>query len=117
MAALHPVPRERTRADGAVHAARVMRRSLAAGAAAAAALILPAAAWSHAALLKTVPQASVVVSSPPRAVSLVYSEAVEPRFAIVSVTDAAANQLAVGPATRSPADVDQLDVPLKPLRE
>jgi copper transport protein len=84
---------------------------------AAAALALPSAAWSHAALLKTVPAASVVVSSPPKTIALVFSEAVEPRFAIVSVTDAAAHQFAGGPARRSSSNVDELDVSLKPLRE
>jgi copper transport protein len=83
----------------------------------AAALALPAVAWSHAVLLKTVPAASVVVSSPPKSAALVFSEAVEPRFAIVSVTDAAAHQLTAAPAHRSTANLDELDVPLKPLRE
>ena len=94
-----------------------MRRLSATALVAGAALALPAAAWSHAALLKTVPAASVVVSSPPKTVGLVFSEAVEPRFAIVSVTDAAARQVAAGPATRSASNVDELDVPLKALRE
>ena len=49
---------------------------------------LPAAAWAHAALLRTVPVASATVNAPPKQVALTYSEAVEPRFAIVSVTDA-----------------------------
>jgi len=54
------------------------------------ALALPASAAAHAVLIKTVPQASVTLSGPPKEVALTYSEAVEPRFAIVSVTDAAA---------------------------
>jgi copper transport protein len=94
-----------------------MKRSLAPALVAAAALALPAVAWSHAALLKTTPAASVVVSSPPKSIAMVFSEAVEPRFAIVSVTDAGAHQLAAGPARRSSSNVDELDVALKPMRE
>jgi copper transport protein len=82
-----------------------------------AALALPASAFAHAALLKTVPSASVTVDSSPKQVQLVYSEAVEPRFAIVSVTDANATSETTGPPTRDPGNADQLDVPLKHLRE
>jgi len=94
-----------------------MKRIVVPALVAAAALALPAVAWSHAALLKTVPAASGVVSSPPKTAALVFSEAVEPRFAIISVTDAAAHQLAAGPAQRSSSNVDELDIPLKPMRE
>jgi copper transport protein len=83
----------------------------------AAALALPASAWAHAALLHTVPSASGVVNSPPPEVSLTYSEAVEPRFAIVSVTDAAGTQQASGPPRRSPANPDTLVVPLRHLAQ
>jgi copper transport protein len=94
-----------------------MRRGLVLAAAAASALAVPAVAWSHAALLRTVPAASVVVNTPPKQVALVFSEAVEPRFAIVSVTDAGATQLTAGSPQRSPANADELDVPVKPLPE
>ena len=79
-----------------------------------AALALPGSAWAHAALLKTSPSASVTVNAAPKQVALTYSEAVEPRFAIVSVTDAAGKQQTTGRPTRSPADPDELDVPLAP---
>jgi copper transport protein len=85
--------------------------------AAAAALALPAVAWAHAALLRTVPEASRTVNTPPKQVSLTYSEAVEPRFAIVSVTDAAGHQQTAGPPRRSPTDPNTLLVPLKHLPE
>jgi copper transport protein len=94
-----------------------MRRGLILAAAAASALAVPAVAWSHAALLRTVPAASVVVNTPPKQVALVFSEAVEPRFAIVSVTDAGATQLTAGSPQRSPANADELDVPVKHLPE
>ena len=118
VAALPPVPRRRPRDHGALHAARrVSRRLLTFGAVAAAALLLPAAAWAHAALLKTFPAASAEVDTPPAEVRLVYDEAVEPRFAIISVTDAAAHQEVDGAVHRSAANVDEIDVPLKRVRE
>lgn len=94
-----------------------MRRALCISLAAAGALVLPAAAFAHAALLRTVPQASGVVNASPTQVALTFSEAVEPRFAIVSVTDAAAHQQASGPPRRSPTDPDTLLVPIKHVPE
>jgi copper transport protein len=86
-------------------------------ASAAASLALPAAAWAHAALLQTTPVASRVVNTPPTQVSLRYSEAVEPRFAIVSVTNAAGDKETSGAPRRSPSNADTLVVPLKRLSE
>jgi len=95
-----------------------MRRMvLIALAALAASLTLPAAAWAHAALLQTAPVASRVVNTPPKEVALRYSEAVEPRFAIVSVTDASGSRETAGSPSRSPADADTLVIPLKRLHE
>jgi copper transport protein len=85
--------------------------------AAAAALSLPSAAWAHAVLVRTSPQASVVVNRPPPVVLLKYSEAVEPRFAVVSVTDAAGNQQRAGSPQRSATDPTTLVVPLKRLAQ
>jgi copper transport protein len=81
------------------------------------ALALPASASAHAVLIRTVPEASVTLGAPPKQVALTYSEAVEPRFAIVSVTDAAGHQLATGPPRRSPGNPDTLLVPLKRSHE
>ena len=86
-------------------------------AAAVAALALPAAAWAHAALLRTDPLPSGTVNTPPKELRLTYTEAVEPRFAIVSVTDADARQQTAGPPRRSPENVDTLVVPLKKLSQ
>jgi copper transport protein len=83
----------------------------------AAALALPAAASAHAALLRTVPSASGVVNRPPTQVDLTYSEAVEPRFAIVSVTDAGGVQRTAAPAHRSATNPDTLVVPLERVPE
>lgn len=93
------------------------RRSLLLVLAAAAALALPAAAWAHAALLQTSPVASRTVNVAPAQVELRYSEPVEPRFAVVSVTDPAARRVTAGAPRRSPANADTLIVPLKRLGE
>ena len=53
------------------------------------ALVAPAAASAHAYLVKTVPAASATLNAAPPAVQLTYDEAVEPRFALVSVSDVA----------------------------
>ncbi len=78
-----------------------------------AALTLPAVASAHAYLTKTVPAASVELESPPPSVQLTYDEAVEPRFALISVTDVNAHSVTAGTVTRSPANPDTLVMPLK----
>jgi copper transport protein len=78
------------------------------------ALLAPAAASAHAYLIKTVPSASGIVDVSPPVVALTYDEAVEPRFAIISVTDKAAHQETTGPVHRSASDPDTLVVPLRP---
>jgi copper transport protein len=85
--------------------------------AAAAALALPTAAWAHAALLHTVPVASRTINSSPPAVRLTYTEPIEPRFAIVSVTNAEARQVTVGEPTRAPGSPQTLVTPLRKLPE
>ncbi len=80
----------------------------------AACLALPAAASAHAYLVKTVPAASEVLNAPPPTIQLTYDEAVEPRFAIISVTNAAGHQETTGPVRRSPANPDTLVVPVRP---
>jgi copper transport protein len=79
----------------------------------AAAFTAPAAAWAHAVLLRMSPVASKTLASAPTQVALTFSEAVEPRFAIVSVTDAAGRQQTAGPPRRSPQNPDTLVVPLR----
>jgi copper transport protein len=80
----------------------------------AAAAWLPSAASAHAYLIKTVPTASGVLDVPPPNVQLTYDEAVEPRFAIISVTNSAGRQVTTGSVSRSPANPDTLVVPLRP---
>ena len=76
--------------------------------------VLPSAASAHAYLIRTVPAASGVLDAPPPNVQLTYDEAVEPRFAIISVTNAQGQQVTTGPVHRSPANPDTLVVPLRP---
>ena len=90
-----------------------MRRGVVLALVAAAALALPAAAWAHAALLRTEPVASRTINTAPSAVRLTYSEPIEPRFAIVSVTDAAGRQLTAGAPQRAPGSPQTLVTPLR----
>jgi copper transport protein len=90
------------------------RRVVAVLAGFAAGLVLPAAASAHAYLIKTVPAASVVLNGAPANIQLTFDEAVEPRLAIISVTDAGARQETTGAPHRSPTDPDTLLVPLRP---
>jgi copper transport protein len=78
------------------------------------ALAVPGVASAHAYLIKTVPAASGVLDTPPKTVALTFDEAVEPRFAIISVTSAAGTQVTTGPVRRSAADPDTLVVPVRP---
>ena len=76
--------------------------------------LLPHVASAHAYLVKTVPAASQELNASPPNIQLTYDEAVEPRFAIISVTDANGRQQTTGPVRRSSADPDTLVVPLRP---
>jgi copper transport protein len=88
------------------------------GAALTAAVVLllatPAVASAHAYLTHTSPLPNAILAASPRRAALTYDEAVEPRFAIISVTDAAGHQLTTAPVSRSSANPDTLFVPLKP---
>jgi copper transport protein len=93
------------------------RTVVAAAAAVAATLAFPALASAHAALLRTSPAASGTVNALPAEVGLTYSEPVEPRFAVVSVTNAAGEQQTSGSPQRSPTNANQLVVPLRTVGE
>lgn len=81
------------------------------------ALALPAAASAHAVLVRTTPLPSSLLNRTPPVVVLTYSETVEPRFAVVSVTNAAGRQQIAGPPRRSAADPKTLVVPLHRLSQ
>jgi copper transport protein len=92
-------------------------RILSALAVSAVVLMLPAAASAHAYLVKTFPVASAVLNTPPPDVALTFDEAVEPRFALISVTDESAHPETTGAVHRAASDPDTLVVPLKKLSE
>jgi copper transport protein len=92
-----------------------LRATAAVAALSAAALALPAVAFAHASLVRTVPEASRTLNSPPTQLSLTYTEAVEPRFAIVSVTDVDGRQVTAGRPHRAQSDRDTLLTPLRRL--
>ena len=93
---------------------RLRRWILLVAAAGGIALAAPGSASAHAYLIKTVPAASGVLNAPPTQVALTYDEAVEPRFAIISVTNPAGGQVTTGSVRRSPADPNTLVVPVRP---
>jgi copper transport protein len=95
----------------------VRRTGLAVAAAAACALALPGAAWAHAALLRTTPAASGTIPSAPARVTLTYDEAVAPKFAVVSVTDARGRQEATASPAALPSDPNTIAVPVRHLAE
>jgi copper transport protein len=74
----------------------------------------PQAAYAHAYLVRTLPEASVVLNAAPTRAALTFDEAVEPRFAVISVTNTLGRAETTGPVTRSPANPDTLIVPLRP---
>ena len=96
---------------------RVRRAGLTLAGAAALALVLPQAAWAHAALLRTDPQASGTIPSSPAQVSLTFDEAVAPRFAIISVTNARGEQETTGSPASLPSDPDTIAVPVRHVPE
>jgi copper transport protein len=77
------------------------------------ALALPAFASAHAALLRTAPEASRTIDGAPGHVRLTYSETVEPKFAIVSVTDAAGTQQTTGAPRALRGNPATLEVPVR----
>ena len=80
-------------------------------------LALPAVASAHAYLVRTSPAASVTLDHSPREVALTFDEAVEPKFALISVTDVNANPVTTGPLHRAVGNPDTLVVPVKKLTE
>jgi copper transport protein len=89
------------------------RRGLLLAVAGAGALAVPAAASAHAYLVRTVPAQNQLLKHAPARVALTFDEAVEPRFATISVTDAKGTELTSAAVTRSPSNPDTLLVPVK----
>ena len=94
-----------------------MRRAALIAAVVGVALALPAAALAHAVLLRTTPVASKIQNEAPTQITLTYSEPIESRFAIVSVTDAGGNLVTAAPPSSATGDPATLVVPLKHIPE
>lgn len=77
------------------------------------ALAAPSVASAHAYLVQTAPSAAGVLNGPPSQVALTYDEAVEPRFAVISVTDPAGQQEATASPRRSPTNPNTILVPVR----
>ena len=92
---------------------RIGLGALAAFAALALFLSAPETASAHAYLIRTSPAASGVLNSPPKQVSLTFDEAVEPRFATVSVTNVNGTQETTAAVSRSPSNPDTLIAPVR----
>ncbi|HVZ07298.1 copper homeostasis periplasmic binding protein CopC [Rhodopila sp.] len=76
--------------------------------------VLPAAAWAHAMLQRASPAVGSTVRDAPAALTLTYSEAVEPRFSTVAVKDPSGARVDQG-RLDTQQDGHVLVAPLKPL--
>lgn len=78
-------------------------------------LIMPRLVFAHAQLRQADPPVGAVVHSPPAQVELTFSEAVEPRFSTVAVTDAAGLQIDKRDLHVAPGDAKRLAISLGAL--
>jgi copper transport protein len=78
--------------------------------------IAPASAGAHAALLSTSPTASRIAPHATGAVGLTFSETVEPRFAVISITDKKGRQVGTGAPERSAANPRTITRSVRRLR-
>lgn len=68
--------------------------------------------WAHAHLTHQYPAADAEVTAAPQALTLNFSEGIEPGFSGASVTGSKQEQIKTGPAKRNEQDKTQLIVPL-----
>jgi methionine-rich copper-binding protein CopC len=76
--------------------------------------LLATPAWPHARLTSAVPTPGSTVTEAPAAVTITFSESVEPGFSKIAVQNAAGASVAAGPATPGSGPT-QLSAPLKKL--
>ena len=74
------------------------------------------AAHAHAFLDQSEPKVGSTVQTPPAEVRIWFTEALEPAFSSISVTNAAGSTVTTGKATVDPKDPKLLEVGLKPLQ-
>jgi methionine-rich copper-binding protein CopC len=77
--------------------------------------LLATPAWSHAHLKSASPPPESTVTTPPTAVTITFTESVEPSFSKIAVQDAAGASVTTGPAALVGGDQTQLTAPLKKL--
>ena len=73
------------------------------------------AALGHADLASADPAAGATVKTAPTAISITFTEAVEPKFSSIEVLDAAGTRVDDGKAQTAPGNEKLLSVGLKPL--
>jgi copper resistance protein C len=78
-------------------------------------LAASAAARAHAFLDRSNPAVGSSVPTSPAAVTLWFTQELEPAFSTVTVTDKSGNRVDIGGAQVDPKDPTELRVPLKPL--
>ncbi len=78
--------------------------------------LAPGAALAHAALQSATPPAGAKITSAPGAITLVFSEALEPRFSTIAVTDAAGAKVDRGDLKAASGDDRTLSESLLPLK-
>ena len=72
-------------------------------------------AWSHAHLKTANPAPDSTVQTAPEAVTINFTEGIEPRFSSIEVQDAAGHRVDKGAAATSPGNNKRLSVGLQPL--
>jgi copper resistance protein C len=72
-------------------------------------------AWAHAFLDHANPAVGSTVPTAPAAVTMWFTQQLEPAFTTATVTDASGNTVDAGPAQVDPTDPTELRVPLKKL--
>jgi len=83
--------------------------------AAALSVAVPAAALAHADLASADPASGATVKPAPTAISITFTEEVEPKFSTIEVQDAKGKRFDDGKATTAPDNAKLLSVKLKPL--
>lgn len=77
--------------------------------------LTPAVAFAHAHLRTAAPAVGGTVHAAPSEVALDFTEALEPRFSSIAVTDASGARVDQGEAHTAPGDGKHFSVALKPL--
>jgi hypothetical protein len=73
-------------------------------------------AWAHAHLKTAVPAPDSTVQTPPNAVTINFTEGVEPHFSSIEVQDAAGHRVDKGVAATAPTDNKRFSIGLQPLQ-